>query len=69
MSDTTVPQRLYSSLAEHKMFQHNSCFRQRDELSKEILVQMEEKLIYLEEVKARASGAESTEKRKKYDFH
>ena len=70
MSNSTVPQRLYSTLAEHKMFQHNSCFRQRDELSREILKQMEEKLIYLEELKARAiEAAEAAEKRKKYEFH
>jgi len=68
MSNTTVPQRMYSTLAEHKMFQHNSCFRQRDELSKEILIEMEQKkLIYIHDIKERAAeGAAS--KTKKYNF-
>ena len=69
MSDSTVPQRMYSTLAEHKMFQHNSCFRQRDELSKEILKEMEEKLIYIHETKARAAEGAAASKSKKYNFN
>ena len=68
MSNTTVPQRMYSTLAEHKMFQHNSCFRQRDELSKEILIEMEQKLIYIHDIKERAAESAAASKTKKYNF-
>ena len=41
MSDTTVPQMMYTTLAEHTMFQHNSVFRKREEIADELLHEME----------------------------
>lgn len=68
MSNTTVPQMMYTSLAESKMFQHNTNFRKRVEMSVEILQEMEEKLVYIKETQARtAAAAEKATRVKKFE--
>ena len=65
MSDTTVPQMMYTTLTEHTMFQHNSVFRKREEIADELLHEMESKLIYIKETQARVAEAASKSASKK----